>query len=121
MLRQGAFPEGTNSEQDALLWSLIGSTFGAYYQGTFTQANGFQFFMAWKGTTNLLGWQGLSLALSPPARGPFAYVLGSRFQHVHKKPDQAASFYRTARTDAPPGSPLEKLAQEALERVTTKP
>jgi hypothetical protein len=53
-------------------------------------------------------------------RGPLAYVLGHRYLRIFKKQGAAVSFFRTALADAPPGSPLKRLAQAELNRLKAR-
>jgi WD40 repeat protein/tetratricopeptide (TPR) repeat protein len=114
-LREGALPGGLSAEQEELFWKLSVALVEAYGNGKVTPAQGFQLLLAWKGTTNLLGWGGVAPALSPEVRGPLAYVLGLRYRHVLKQRDDAVPLFRTALAHAPADSPLRRLAQAELD------
>jgi tetratricopeptide (TPR) repeat protein len=114
---QGAVTGELTPEQDDLLWKAAYDLYqGFAVTGKFTEAQAFQGILAWMGTSGVLGWSGLARTLDPSSRGPLAYVYGHRFLRL-KKPAEAADLFRTAVKDAPPGSPLRRLAEAELERL----
>ena len=92
---------------------MINNDSNPYFYIRLSKSQLFQLALAWKGTTNLLGWGGLSSKLKPELRGPAAYLLGLRYLKLNK-PTEAAGMFETAATDAPIGSPLKKLAEAEL-------
>ena len=117
---QGAVTGQLSPEQDELLWKLAHDLFNAYAtRGTVSEAQAFQAALAWKGTTSVLGWGGLQGSLTPELRGPLAYVLGHRYLFLKKKPE-AIELFRTALKDASADSPLRRLAQAELDRLSGK-
>jgi tetratricopeptide (TPR) repeat protein len=119
-LREGTVPGRLSADQEDLFWDLSVALAEAYAEGKVTTANGFQLLLAWKGTANLLGWGGVAPALSPEVRGPLAYVVGLRYRHVLNQRDDGARLFRTAVADAPPDSPLRRLAQAELDTLPKK-
>jgi tetratricopeptide (TPR) repeat protein len=119
MARQGAFIGATSPEQDALLWKLCEDGHTAFVNRRLSLPQLIQIGLSWKGTTNFLGWAGVAPGLDPALRGPLAYLLGHRYLRL-SRPADAATFFRTALADAPPDSPLRRLAQAELERLKAK-
>jgi hypothetical protein len=70
----------------------------------------------WNGQP-LLGWDFASRGIEPKLRGPLAYFVGVRYEHVHKKPADAVTYYQKAQATpaAPPA--LRNLAAEAVKRL----
>ncbi len=112
-LRQELLGGTPTPEQDEVLWTASLKTCEAFRTGELSKSQLFQLALAWKGTTNLLGWGGLSSKLKPELRGPAAYVLGLRYLKLNK-PTEAAGMFKTAAADAPISSPLKKLAEAEL-------
>ena len=100
-------------EQDEAFWQATVQTCEAFRLGELTRPQLFELALAWKGTTNLLGWSGLAPKLKPELRAPMAYVLGCRYLKLGKPADAAAAF-KMAAGDAPAGSSLRTLAEAAL-------
>jgi tetratricopeptide (TPR) repeat protein len=114
---QGAMPGDLSAENEQILWELFTSAFAAYSTGKLTAQQVLQLALAWKGTTNLLGWAGVAPALEPDLRSRAAYVMGHRFLRLNR-PKDAADFFRKALEDAPADSPVARLAQAELDRLT---
>jgi WD40 repeat protein/tetratricopeptide (TPR) repeat protein/predicted Ser/Thr protein kinase len=113
---QGALPGELSAENEQILWELFTRAFAAYSTGKLTAQQVLQLALAWKGTTNLLGWAGVAPALEPPLRCRAAYVMGHRFLQLNR-PKDAADFFRKALEDAPADSPIVRLAQAELDRM----
>jgi WD40 repeat protein/tRNA A-37 threonylcarbamoyl transferase component Bud32/tetratricopeptide (TPR) repeat protein len=111
---QGSLERPT-PEQDQLLWQLGGDFYEDYAAGKLNMPQLVNLGLAWKGSTGLLGWQGVRASLDPRIRGPLAYVLGHRYRRLGK-PEDSATFFREARDDAQPGSPLQRLIAAETER-----
>ena len=110
------FRDGLSAEHEAILWQLANDSLDAHISGRVGMAQVAQALLAWKGTTNLLGWGGLALTLEPRLRGPAAYMLAHRYLQL-KRPQDAAALFGTALADAPPDSPLKRLAAAELARL----
>jgi hypothetical protein len=107
------------AEQDALIWNVCHDLFTGYVNGKISEWQLSPGLFAWGGMTNYLGWGGLSAAFDAPIRGPLAYVYGLRFLHLEPpQPEDAARLFRSAIKDAPADSPLRRLAQAELDRLT---
>lgn len=85
-----------------------------FIEGTLTPAHAAQLGLAWRGTTNLLGWGGVSPLLTPEARGGLAYIFGHRYLRL-KQRAQAETFLKAALDTAEPDSLLARLAAIDLE------
>src|SRR6266446_860274 len=120
LMHQGALPGTLSPDQDQLIWQLTQDVFAAYNQGKLSNVQILQAAAAWKGTTNVFGWDGLAPTLNRALRGPAAYLLGQRYRRVLKRPDAAAAFFRTARDDASPASLLERLVRAELAQPKQK-
>jgi tetratricopeptide (TPR) repeat protein/predicted Ser/Thr protein kinase len=119
ILRDKAFPDGATPEQETVLEETGDRMYGAYFDGRMDLARCFQFMMAAKGILNEFGWAGVAPSLDAATRGPTAYVLGHIYLRL-KRPDDAAKLFQTAVTDAPPDSPLRRMAQNELDRLQRK-
>ena len=113
------FRDSFSAEQEAMLWQLGNDALDAYLAGKLGLPQAAQAALTWRGSTNLLGWKGLALTLEPRLRGPAAYLFGYRYLRL-KRPDDAGMFFRSALADAPPGSPLARLASAELDRLKAK-
>ena len=124
LLRKEGFVAGTviTPEHDELLWNLCEEIWQSIRAGKLEHGHLLQMGLTWKGTTNFLGWGGLSpsLAKQPSLRGPLAYVMGQRLLRLGQAPAQAVPLFRTALGDAPEGSPLRRLAEAELQRLQAK-
>jgi len=116
-LRQGAMPQEMTEQQEAVLWQLVEEAYAAVVEtGRVGKPEFFQLALTWKGMMNFLGWAGVAPRLDPSVRAQVAYVFGHRYLTL-KRPADAIVLFRTARHDAPPDSPLSKLAQAELDRL----
>ena len=123
LIHQGITAGPLTEEQDDLVWKLVEDTYFAYLDRKVTEPQLLSMTLTWKGTPNIPGcsWQSVTQVLQPSVRGPLAYVMGLRYRVKLKKPaKETADFFRTALADAPPGSPLRRLAQEELDRPEAK-
>jgi hypothetical protein len=114
--RQDVFLGKPSPEQDDLIWNMTRLAMDSYYAGKVSQPQMLGLVLSWKGTTGILGWSGVAPSLDPALRGPVAYVLGMRYLRLNR-PQDAAAFFRTATSDAPPTTPLHRLAQAELARL----
>jgi WD40 repeat protein len=119
VMHQGALPGPLPAEQGAVLWEVADKLQAAHAADKLSTAQFFQLALAWKGTSNFLGWAGLAPGLAPSLRGPLAYVMGHRYVRLKRDPE-ASGLFRTARDDTPPGSVLHRLAQAELDRLKAK-
>ncbi len=113
-MADGAFGGRLTPEQDEILWRLAETTFRkGVTEGRLSGGQFMQLGLTWKGTTNLLGWQGVFPALDPELRSLFAYMFAHRYVRLGKAP-QAEQFLQAAVKDASAELPLARLAQEEL-------
>jgi tetratricopeptide (TPR) repeat protein len=117
--RQDAFPDGLSPEQDALLWKTCEDTFAGLLGGKLGKTQCLQLLLTWKGSMDFFGWKSLAPTLAPDRRGPLAYLVGRRYLRLNRSQD-AAALFRTALADAPPESPLRRLAQAELDQLPAK-
>jgi tetratricopeptide (TPR) repeat protein len=115
-MRQGAFAAELSADQDALLWKLAQDVFARYAAGKVSKTQAVQLALTWKGVTGFLSWDAVAPGLPAELRGPLAYVVGHRFLRLNK-PKEAQTFFQTAVADAPPASPLARLARAELDRL----
>jgi tetratricopeptide (TPR) repeat protein len=116
-LHESAMPQQLADDQADLLWKLSNDTYTAVIENhAISKGQFLQMGLAWKGIMNFLGWGGVAPTLPPELRGALAYVLGHRYLRLGR-PEDAAGLFRTAAADAPPGSPLRKLAEAELQRL----
>jgi tetratricopeptide (TPR) repeat protein len=118
--RQGALTGDVDAQQDDVVWEAAQHTCAAVMDGELGNIQVIQLALSWKGTSGLMGWAGVAPTLKPELRGPLAYVLGHRLLRLNQ-PQDAAMLFRMAAADAPEDSPLKKLAQTELDRLTAKP
>jgi hypothetical protein len=118
-LREGAFTGDLSPEQEDVLWHLTTDLLALYATDKFTQVQGLQLGLAWKGVTGVLGWGSIAPKLPPEVRGPLAYVGGNRLLRL-EKPKEAEALFLTALRDSAPDSPLHRLAQADLDRLHKK-
>jgi hypothetical protein len=69
-------------EQDEIMWQATVGACEAFRTGELSKPQLFQLALAWKGTTNLLGWGGLGPKLKPELRANVACVLGWRYRKL---------------------------------------
>jgi tRNA A-37 threonylcarbamoyl transferase component Bud32 len=120
VVRQEGFGDSLTAEQDELVWETALKSAALYAQGKIDLTQALQLGMAWKkGVTGFLGWAAVAPALPAEVRGPLAYLLGRRLLRL-KKPQEAEGLFRSALADAPKDSPLRRLTQEELDRLSGK-
>ena len=116
VMHQGAMPGEISADQEELLWTLSRTCMPRSWRRTAsTNRRCFNWALAWKASTNFLGWEGVVPKLPATLRGPLAYVIGHRCRQL-KQPDAAARLFQAA-SAAPPNSPLAKLARAEVERL----
>jgi hypothetical protein len=118
VVRQGAFGDWS-PRQEQLCWDVVTDAYDRFVTGKVGTTQMFQLGLTWKGTTGFLGWASVAPTLPPEFRGPVAYVIGHRLLRL-KRPADAKTFFQTALKDAPPCSPLLRLAEDELERLGGK-
>lgn len=110
---RNAFNGHLGPEEEQLLWTLVVDGWSRVVEaGQLHAPQVLQLGVAWKGTTNLLGWGGVAPTLPADLRSMIAYVLAHRYLRL-KKPEQAASLFDTAQQDAPGDSSTRQLAVTA--------
>jgi hypothetical protein len=115
---RGALSGAPSAEQEALIWGVSEGVYRAYTRGDFSDAQAFLGLNTWLGASGFTGWSGLSATLQgrPDLRGPLAYLFAQRYLRL-KKPDEARTLLQTALKDAKRGTPLHRLARQALEQT----
>jgi tetratricopeptide (TPR) repeat protein len=110
------------AEVESIYWKLAQQAMEALRTDKFTPTQAIGLFAAWKGVTNLFGWESLQSELAPALRGPLAFVMGHRYIKLGKNED-ALGMFQTAKQDAaqiPDGKALAKAADEAAKKLATK-
>jgi WD40 repeat protein len=118
---QGALPGPIAADKEDVVWQAVEASLNAYARGELKMDQLNHLGMAWKARGEVLGlgWKGVKDALSPALRGPIAYLLGHRHL-VRGRRGDAIMFFETAVRDAPPGSHLQRLSRQELERLKGK-
>lgn len=118
--RQNAFGSQLSREQDEIVWSTLSEAFtGILDTGQVSSAQVIQLGLAWRGTSNLLGWAGVARTLAPDLRLLAGYAVAHRNLRLGNRP-QAESMLRQALKEAPPDSPLARLCQEDLKLIQSQ-
>jgi tetratricopeptide (TPR) repeat protein len=115
-IHQGAFQGALPDETDAFIWKTVNDLYSTYGSGKATAADVVMLLLAWNGTTGSFGWAGVAPRLDPPLRAGAAFILGQRYLVLGRSAD-SVDFFRTASEVAPGNSPLQRLAQTALDRL----
>lgn len=116
-LRDDLFAGKPTELQDEVLWDISNEMLRLVSEEAFAKSTFIQGALAWKGTTNFLGWAGLEKTLSPKARGQIAWLFGHRY-HILGRPADAIAFFRIAAESAPVGSGQRRLAEGEIARLT---
>lgn len=117
-LRQDLFAGQLTSEQDEVTWSVVSRLAQMHFDGKLSKPQVLQLALAWKGTSGILGWAGVSPTLPPDFRGAVAYLMGLRYLKLGK-PEEARAMFRTTSAVTPDGSAVNLLARQELERIGT--
>jgi predicted Ser/Thr protein kinase len=117
--RELALGGSATPEQDAVVVKLAEQGVKAFAENRLGKTQLLQLALTARGSRDFLNWSRLEKTLDPSFRGPLAYALGHRFLRLNK-PADAIAFFRTAASDAPPDSPLKKLAEEELAKLQKK-
>lgn len=118
-MRHDLWDARTTPAQDEFLWRFSEKGLARMRDGRISQPQLLQLTLAWKGTTNFLGWGGVAPGLDREFRAETAYLLGYRYRRLGRDRD-AANFFATALADADAGSPLRALAQRAIAELSEK-
>jgi tRNA A-37 threonylcarbamoyl transferase component Bud32 len=114
----GAEPSSTDHEQ--MIWDWVNVSYDAYQANKVREHQLLIYVSVWQGVDLPgFGWANLAPELDPAIRGPLAYFLG-RKQASANRTDAALRFFRSARDDAPADSPLRRLAQAEIDRLSAK-
>ena len=105
--------------QEEIIWDNVVTLGDAFFAGEINKTHILQLALAYKGTTNFLGWGGVAPKLQPKQRAPIAYLLGHRSIRLDR-PADALMYFRTAVADAPAETPLGRLAREELKKMEKK-
>jgi tetratricopeptide (TPR) repeat protein len=109
---QGAVPGELSGEQEELLWQTAERCVLDATTKKLSRVQMLQLLFAFQGDKDL------PRSLEPSLRGSLAYILGQRYLRVLNKPaKEVVALFRTAWKDAPPDSPLCRLAQAELDRL----
>ncbi|MCX6909541.1 MAG: hypothetical protein NTY01_16070 [Verrucomicrobia bacterium] len=110
------------TEVESIYWKFAQQFLEAFRTDQLSSEQCMSFAIAWKGITNIFGWESLQSDLTPALRGPMAFVMGHRYIKLGKKED-AISFFHTAKNDAaqiPDGNALVKAADDAMKKLSAK-
>jgi len=120
-IRLDAIPEGDAPELAGLIDEGLERISRSVQDSRFTLPQLMMMMSAWTGRSNFLGWASLESSLKdqPELRGRIAYVYGRRFL-VLKQPNVARRLFQLTLGDLPPRSPLQKLAQDQLDKLGAK-
>jgi serine/threonine protein kinase/WD40 repeat protein/tetratricopeptide (TPR) repeat protein len=110
---RGAFGAKADEDRRALIWSIAERAYDAMTHGEWTAPQMMQLALAWKGTTNFLGWGGVAPSLPAALRADIAYVLGARAARRGDVTD-AESLFRESIEHAAKDSPAAKSAADDL-------
>lgn len=119
-VKMAALADRVSPEQEEFLLAFTPTLYGSVVDGRLKLTQLAQLALAWKGTTNALGWQGVAPTLPDDLRGPLGYIIGHRLLRL-KRPAEAAALFRTVAKEAPPDSSLFRLAQAELSRDAPAP
>jgi hypothetical protein len=123
LARQLAQPVQLTREQEAVFQKLAEDMSTAFVTGKFGRKHilsTVQLALYWRGQPLVFGWDAAVKPFDPQVRGPLAYVFGFHSLHHHHKPAEAGTLFRKALADAPPDSPVRRLAQAELDRLNKK-
>jgi serine/threonine protein kinase/WD40 repeat protein/tetratricopeptide (TPR) repeat protein len=115
-IHQGTSPGELPAAGEELIWKTVNDLYAAYASGKLQNKDIVMLLLAWNGTTGTFGWSGVSPSLEPPRRAAAAFFLGQRYLHLDR-PADAATFFSTAREDAPLNSEIRREAQAALDKM----
>jgi hypothetical protein len=109
LIRINGFGGEFSSDQEAAVWDVTRSLFeGIGRTGRIKLPHIAKLGMAWKGSTNFLGWSGVSSQLDSELRAGFAWILGHRSLQLGDKAN-ARTYFETAFRDSQ-NSTLRELA-----------
>jgi serine/threonine protein kinase/tetratricopeptide (TPR) repeat protein len=108
-----------SAEVEENLWQITSALSEGFFSGRISKTQALQISLAYKGTTNFLGWQGVAPTLEPSQRSKLAYLLGLRYTRLNRA-REAEMFFRTAVADAPADSLLRRLAETERQRAAPK-
>jgi serine/threonine protein kinase len=120
ILREGAFDADLSPDEEEVAWFAVLEVWNRFTRNKISKTQLLQLGLSWKGTTGFLGWGAVAPGLDAKLRGPLAYLFGQRLRKLRKRPE-AEMLFRTALADAAPDSPLRRLAQAALDRLSKQP
>ena len=116
-IHQGAFPGELSPERDTFIWTVVSYLLAEYGAGRLAPGDLVKALLAWNGTTNALGWQGLAPRLGERVRGHAAFIYGMRLRGLGRAAD-AVSLLRTARDATTLGDPVHDWSVDALNEVS---
>lgn len=112
-LHQFAVPGPLSPEHDQLIWDLVQNGSRAYFEDKLGKEQILTIGLTFKASPWF--WAGVEKSLDPSVGGPTAYLLGHRY--LGRDAKQAATFFQSALSSAPPGSVLQRLAQSQLDKL----
>ncbi|MBI1312832.1 protein kinase [bacterium] len=114
-LRSKALDGVVTDEQDEVLWQAMRRSHRDLLElGKLKMPQLMQLALAWKGTTNFLGWGGVAPTLDADYRATMSWIFGHRFLRLGRR-DDALKFFETAIRDAPADSLTADVARRDLE------
>jgi hypothetical protein len=118
-IHQGALPGPLKPEDEEVIWQAVRDGHDAYCSGKLSKLHVVLSDRAWKGSASW--WNLIQQALPTRLRASGAYLLGHRYLHLDgKKPKDAVPLFQQAVKEAPPDSPVRRLAQAQLDRLQAK-
>jgi hypothetical protein len=119
MLHQDALPGPLMTADEDVIWQVIRDGHDAYCAGKLSLSDLLWSYRAWKG--NSFAWAVLQKSLAVRLQANGAYLLGHRYLHLDgKKPKDAVPLFQQAVKQAPPNSPVWRLAQAQLDLFQPK-
>jgi WD40 repeat protein/tetratricopeptide (TPR) repeat protein/tRNA A-37 threonylcarbamoyl transferase component Bud32 len=118
-LRSKALGGVVNDEQDEVLWQAMRRSHRDLLElGKLKMPQLMQLALTWKGTTNFLGWGGVSPSLEADYRATMAWIFGHRYLRLVRRED-ALTFFEMAVRDAPTDSLTSRVAGRDAELLRT--
>ncbi len=114
---QRAFAGQLSGDQEKLVWQIARNSLDrVLFQNRLRGTQFVQLALAWKGTTNILGWGGVAPTLGESLRAEVAYVLAHRYLRLGRQ-EQAVEFLTSIAESSQAEESLAKFAQEDLSLI----
>lgn len=104
-------------EQEEIIWNLSNRMIRRYQEGKLREQHMLLLALAWKGTTNVFGWDGFASLISDRSKAELGYVLACRYARQLNQIEDARKLLLQAQAACESDWPVAAMIAAEIERL----